>query len=125
MRCPAILLIAAVLAAPALAQVPSTDQEFIVLHDALHLSATPEAAWIAYRGAAPSPAATDQRRQAVSRMIPTLISPRRIDLIEAEMRQQLLELQRQTAALQTQYAALTPDQQRVFDEFTLPPEQRH
>ena len=41
------------------------------------------------------------------------------------MRQELTELQRQSTALKALYATLSPEQQRVFDERTLPPEQRH
>ena len=103
----------------------SPEQDFASLHNALHISAQQEAAWAAYRAAAPSPEATEQRRNAAAQMFPTLTSPRRIDLVEAEMRQELVELQRQSAALKALYGSFTPEQQRVFDERTLPPEQRH
>lgn len=103
----------------------SPDQDFATLHAALHITAPQESAWAAYRAAAPSPAVTEQRRNAAARMFPTLTSPRRIDLVEAEMRQELTELQRQSTALKALYATLSPEQQRVFDERTLPPEQRH
>lgn len=101
------------------------DQEFAALHGALRITPQQEAAWAAYRAAAPSPAVTEQRREAAAQMFPTLTAPRRIDLVEAEMRQELTEMQRQSAALKALYAALSPEQQRVFDERTLPPEQRH
>ena len=103
----------------------SPDQDFATLHAALHITPQQESAWAAYRAAAPSPAVTEQRRNAAAQMFPTLTSPRRIDLVEAEMRQELTELQRQSAALKALYATLSPEQQRVFDERTLPPEQRH
>ena len=103
----------------------SAQEDFAGLHNALHLSPAQEPAWAAYRAAAPSPGATEQRRRAAAALFPTLESPRRIDLVEAEMRQELLELQRQSKALKGLYAALSPEQQRVFDERTLPPDQRH
>ncbi len=109
---------------PVRAQTPP-QEDFAGLHDALHLSAAQEPAWASYRAAAPSPGVTERRRRAAAALFPTLESPRRIDLVEAEMRQELLELQRQSQALKGLYAVLSADQQRVFDERTLPPEQRH
>src|SRR4051794_14241772 len=62
------------------------------LHDALHLSAQQEAAWQTYSA---SMATADQarvRQQAGARMMPSLDAPRRMDLIEAEMRQELADI---------------------------------
>ncbi len=126
MRYSMVALIAAVLAMPAMAQNgPTPEQELVALHDALRLTAAQENPWAAYRAAAPAPGVTEQRRAAADRMFPGLTAPRRIDLVEAEMRQELTELQRQSAALKALYAALSPEQQRIFDERTLPPQQRH
>jgi hypothetical protein len=54
-------------------------------------------------------------------LFPTLTAPRRIDLVEAEMQQDLADLHRQAQALKAFYAILTPPQQRTFDTKTLPP----
>ena len=56
-------------------------------------------------------------------MFPTLSAPQRMDLVEAEMRQELLDLQAQSQALKTFYATLSPQQKATFDAKTLPPEQ--
>jgi hypothetical protein len=55
-------------------------------------------------------------------LFPTLTAPRRIDLVEAEMQQDLADVHRQSEALKAFYATLTPDQQRIFDIQTLPSE---
>jgi hypothetical protein len=90
------------------------------LHDALHLSAQQEPAWQAY---STQMAATDQarvRQQAGARMMPSLDAPHRMDLIEAEMRQELVDLQSRAEALKHFYAVLTPAQRQIFDQHTLP-----
>jgi hypothetical protein len=91
------------------------------LHQALHLSAAQEGAWQLYRSAADVPDKAQARRQQASTMFRTLDAPHRMDLVEAEMRQELADLERQSRALKAFYATLTPDQQRTFDTRTLPP----
>ena len=91
------------------------------LHDALHLTASQESAWSAYKASVAPQAGADQRRRAAARLFPTLPAPRRIDLVEAEMRQDLEDLHRQAEALKTFYATLDTQQQRIFDQQTLPP----
>ena len=90
------------------------------LHDALHLSASQEGAWSTYKASVSPPTQAQQRRRAAAMLFPTLTAPRRIDLVEAEMRQDLAELHRQAEALKTFYATLSPAQQRTFDTQTLP-----
>jgi hypothetical protein len=93
------------------------------LHDALHLSADQEAAWSDYKSAATPTPQAQQRRRAAARLFPTLTAPRRIDLVEAEMQEDLADLHRQGEALKRFYARLSPAQQRTFDAQTLPPPQ--
>lgn len=93
------------------------------LHDALHLSASQEGAWNTYKASVSPAAQAQQRRRAAAMLFPTLTAPRRIDLVEAEMRQDLADLHRQAEALKTFYATLSPAQQRTFDTQTLPPPQ--
>lgn len=91
------------------------------LHQALHLSAAQDVAWQAYRAAAGAPTVAQDRRQAASKLFPTLDAPQRMDLIEAEMKQELLDLQQQSQAVKTFYATLGPEQKTIFDAKTLPP----
>ena len=90
------------------------------LHDALHLNPSQEAAWNAYKAAMPQPAEARARHHAAAMLFPTLPAPRRIDLVEAEMRQDLADLRHEGDALKAFYATLTTDQQRIFDAQTLP-----
>jgi hypothetical protein len=114
----AALTFAFALAGAATAAPPSLG----ALHDALHLTAGQEAAWSAYQALIPPPAQARARHQAAAMLFPTLTAPRRIDLVEAEMQQDLADVHRQSEALKTFYATLTPDQQRIFDIQTLPSE---
>jgi len=93
------------------------------LHDALHLSAAQEAGWSAYKASVSAQTQAQQRRRAAALLFPTLTAPRRIDLIEAEMQQDMTDIHRQAQALKAFYGTLNPDQQRVFDAQTLPPPQ--
>ncbi len=96
-------------------------QAIEALHLALRLSPAQETAWRAYRSAADLPNQAQQRRSAAAGLFRTLDAPHRMDLVEAEMRQELADLQRQSQALKAFYAALNPEQQRTFDTRTLPP----
>jgi hypothetical protein len=91
------------------------------LHQALHLTPSQEGAWQLYRSASDVPDKAQSRRRAASSLFRTLDAPRRMDLVEAEMRQELVDLQHQSQVLKAFYAALSPEQQHVFDERTLPP----
>jgi len=91
------------------------------LHDALHLSAAQEAGWSAYKASVSAQAQAEQRRRSAAMLFPTLTAPRRIDLVEAEMQQDLADIHRQAQGLKAFYGTLNPDQQRVFDAQTLPP----
>ena len=99
----------------------SQPPNLAALHDALHLNAGQEAAWSVYKASAAPSAEARWRRRAAAMLLPTLSAPRRIDLVEAEMREDLADLHRQAEALKAFYAALSPDQQRTFDAKTLPP----
>ena len=54
-------------------------------------------------------------------MFPNLDAPQRMDLVEAEMKQELLDLQRQSEALKSFYGTLSAEQKAIFDAQTLPP----
>jgi hypothetical protein len=99
-------------------QGPSPQEQMSQLHDALRLSAAQEPAWHAYTAAlAPDPA-MEARRRAASDMMAKLPTPRRVDLINAEMEQDLAAMHRQGDAVKAFYAQLTPQQQSTFDRIT-------
>jgi hypothetical protein len=98
----------------------SPDVAMKNLHDALHLSEQQETAWQAYSGQMALTAQARVRQQAAQQMMPSLDSPHRMDLIEAEMRQELVDLHTRSQALKSLYAVLTPAQRQIFDQRTLP-----
>ena len=101
---------------------PNAQSPLNALHKALNLSPAQEPAWQAYRAGASAPTKAQDRRRAASQMLPNLNAPQRMDLVEAEMRQELLDLQQQSRVLKAFYAALSSEQQAVFDAQTLPPQ---
>jgi protein CpxP len=104
------------LAQPARAQ----PDQFAALHDALSLTPAQETAWRTYRATvAPDPYAT-ARRKAAAALLPTVPTPQRIALIDAQMQADLDAFRRQGDAVKTFYAALDPVQKRVFDAQTAP-----
>jgi len=90
------------------------------LHAALHLSPAQDLAWKVYRAQAAAPARAEQRRRAAAQIFPSLGAPQRMDLVLAEMKAELVDLEQQARALKAFYAALDPGQQREFDARTLP-----
>jgi hypothetical protein len=99
----------------------SQSSNITALHSALHLTASQESAWTTYTASIATAADAQKRRQAAEALFPTISAPRRFDLMEAEMQQELADLHRQSDALKTFYATLTPSQQHIFDTQTLPP----
>ena len=100
----------------ALAQGPNLQG----LHDALHLSASQDAAWQSFQAASqPDPQQT-ARSRAAQAMLPRLTSPQRVDLSIAAMEADLRTMQDRGAALKAFYVTLSPDQQQIFDRQTLP-----
>ena len=121
------MIVRLALALLGLAAVPAAAQSISAtpieaLHTALHLTPPQETAWKAYRGEASAPNRALDRRRAASQMFPSLSSPQRLDLVEAEMKEELRDLERQSRALKAFYATLDPAQQRTFDAQTLPPQ---
>src|ERR1700761_1269784 len=87
-------------------QGPSPQQQLSEPHDALHLTATQESAWRAYEAAlAPDPSMEARRRSAAD-MMAKLPTPRRVDLINAEMEQDMAAMHRQGDAVKAFYAQL-------------------
>ncbi len=106
------------------ARAQSASPDLAALHDALHLTVQQEDGWRAYRAAiTPDPQADARHRQAAM-MLATLPTPRRVDLIEAEMQEDAATLHRQGQAVKAFYSTLSPSQQRTFDQQTAPNAQR-
>jgi hypothetical protein len=94
------------------------------LHEELRLSPQQEGAWRAYLAAVAPDPQTEARHRSASQMMQTLPTPRRIDLITAEMEQDMAAMRRQGQAVKAFYAQLTPAQQRTFDTMTYTAEQQ-
>ena len=90
------------------------------LHAALHLTLPQEAAWRDYQQALEPDPISQARHQSAQMMMTGLPTPRRIDLIEANMQADVEVMHRQGEATKAFYGALTPEQQKVFDRETLP-----
>jgi len=90
------------------------------LHDALSLTPAQEMAWRSYRAAlAPDPYSA-ARRKAAQALLPTVPTPQRIALVDAQMQADLDAIRKQGEAVKAFYAALDPVQKRVFDAQTAP-----
>ena len=118
----AAAVLALALVAPVAAMAQRDANPLDTLHQALRLAPAQEGAWAIYRGTADSAAHAGDRRQAAQAMFARLDSPHRVDLIAAEMRAELADLEREAQAVKALYAVLTPDQRRIFDQRTLPPQ---
>ena len=104
------------------AQAQPMGQTFMEhLHSDLRLNPAQEALWSTFQQAyriAPDEIARE--RDADARM-PSLTGPQRADLAVDMAEQDLAGLRRRDAALKVFYAALSPQQQQIFDRDTLPP----
>jgi hypothetical protein len=85
------------------------------LHDALHLTRPQEEAWRTYVAAIRPDPTAEGRQRAAAQMAAHLTTPRRVDLINAEMEEDMRAIRRQGDAVKAFYAGLTSDQQRIFD----------
>ena len=90
------------------------------LHAALHLTETQEANWRSYQQALEQDPVTQARHRSAQMMMAGLPTPRRIDLLDANMQADQEVMHRQGEATKAFYATLTPEQQKVFDRQTLP-----
>jgi hypothetical protein len=113
-----------VLALTCTAQAQAQTRDLHALHDALHLSASQEAAWRTFNAATAADPEQEARDRNAAMMMPKLTAPRRADLSIAEMEADLDTLKRRSAALKAFYAILTPQQQTIFDSQTAPQAQQ-
>jgi hypothetical protein len=101
------------------AQQAGADQMTQLRQD-LHLTPAQDAAWSAYAAALQPSADMVDRHRAAEELMPTLTTPRRIALIQANRARDEADLRRQGQAVIAFYSQLTPEQQRTFDTETLP-----
>src|ERR1700761_9622387 len=118
MRFPIVGVTVAILA---LSAIPARAQPSALtsLHDALHLTADQEPAWRAYVAAISPDPESQARRRAAAEMMAGLPTPRRVDLIDAQVEADTAAVHRQGRAVKAFYAALAPDQQATFDRESL------
>ena len=94
------------------------------LKEQLKLSAAQEAAWATYANATQPPAAMAARmdpgqRKKMHDDMQKLTTPERIDRMNAMKAQRDAEMSRRGEATKVFYAALTAEQQKVFDNFSM------
>jgi hypothetical protein len=94
------------------------------LHDALNLSPQQEQAWRAYQGAIAQDPQQRARTEQAQMLMPTLPTPRRLALIRAQMQSDMAVFELNSQAVLAFYAALGPEQQRIFDRETAQPSAR-
>ena len=103
-----------ILALPAWSQTPQLN----MLHDDLHLTAQQEEPWRKFQLATQIDPQEVAKRRNAAELMPTLTAPRRVDLSIAAMEADLQAFERRGAALKIFYAALSPEQQAIFDHET-------
>jgi protein CpxP len=90
------------------------------LRDDLHLSPAQEPAWTAFAQASAPDPNQQARERSAEQMMPTLTSPKRVQLSIAVMEADLQSLRERGQALTAFYSTLSPEQRAVFDRDTLP-----
>ena len=106
---------------------PAKMQEMMAKRQAdlkakLKLASAQEAAWAAYTAAMQPPAGmpvSSESRQAMHDSMAKLITPERIEHMNAMKAQRDAEMTKRNEATKTFYAALSPEQQKVFDANTM------
>lgn len=98
----------------------AVNAELLRLHDDLRLSDSQESAWRTYATAMSPDPQTLARHRAATELLPLVPTPRRIALIEATMAADASDFQKRAAAVNAFYGQLTPGQQRIFDQDTVP-----
>lgn len=84
------------------------------VHDALKLSAAQEPAWAAYQAAIKPPAVAPVKRDRAA--FAAMKAPERMQMRLDRSKQRIARMEARLAATKNLYAALTPTQQKLFDE---------
>ena len=102
------------------AQPPPPPSQRPDLHAVLHIRPDQEAAWRAFQvGTTPPSGIISQLRDSAQRMA-TVPTPQRLEIVEQNLQLQSVIFHHQADAIRKLYAVLTPDQQRIYDQVTLP-----
>jgi protein CpxP len=112
---------------------PAKMQEMMAKRQAdlkakLNLTSTQEGAWTAYTAAIQPPAGkpmSQESRKAMQDGMAKLSTPERIEHMNAMKAQRDAEMAKRNEATKTFYAALTPEQQKVFDANAMGHGRRH
>ena len=99
---------------------PATMQAMMAKHQAalkekLKITATQEGAWSAFTSTMQPPADMQKRSMDMRAEMDRLTTPERIDKMRAMRTQRDAEMDKRASATKTFYAALSPEQQKVFD----------
>ena len=96
------------------------QQQQASLHSALHIRPDQEQAWRTFIASTTPPAGILSELRASAGRMASMTTPQRLDLL-AQNLQLEVTLQRHSAdAIRQFYAVLSPDQQRIYDQVTLP-----
>ena len=114
-------------AVSALAQMPPTGpmdpakmqamraQHQAALKEKLKITAAQEGAWTAFTSSLQPPADMHKRRMEIRAEMDKLTTPERIDKMRALRAERDAAMDQRASATKTFYAALSPEQQKVFD----------
>jgi periplasmic protein CpxP/Spy len=90
-------------------------QRQAALKERLKITTAQEGAWAAFTSSMQPPADMQKRRMEVRAEMDKLTTPERIDRMRALRTQRDAEMDKRANAVKTFYAALSPEQQKVFD----------
>lgn len=90
-------------------------QRQAALKDTLKITAAQEGAWSAFTSSMQPPADMHKRRMAMRAEMDKLTTPERIDRMRALRAERDAEMDKRADATKSFYAALSPDQQKLFD----------
>ena len=90
-------------------------QHQAALKEKLKITSAQEGAWSAFTSSMQPPADLQNRRMAMRAEMDKLTTPERIDRMRALRAQRDTEMDKRASATKSFYAALSPEQQKVFD----------
>ncbi len=99
---------------------PQPPQQRLDLHAILHIRPDQEAGWRAFQGAQAPPAGVVSELRASAGRMAGMTTPQRLDTVIQNRQLEDSILHHQFDAIRHFYAALTPDQQRIYDQVTTP-----
>ncbi len=102
------------------AQAPPQQQQGPDLHAMLHIRADQEAAWRTYQQGVTPPAGIIATLRASAQRAVSMTTPQRLDLQEQNHALEGTIFHHQVEAVRKFYAALSPEQQRTYDQIFAP-----